>query len=125
MKVIGLNNKEYNLKLSRKTKPSSSLHEKVRQILKAEHPMHLFYEEVRIPGSKLKLDFYVPEYNLMIEVQGRQHDEYVGHFHKNKFGFVSSLKRDKMKREWCELNNFKLLELRDGDWSEQIRTATC
>lgn len=127
MKVLGLNGKTYNLKLIRKEfKQRSKGHIEVRVIIAELFPLHLWYEEVGLPGSGgLKSDFYIPELNLMIEVQGRQHNEYVQFFHKNKMGFLNSKKRDLNKVKWCELNNIRLVKLNDGeDWRLKLREAT-
>ena len=129
MKVIGLNNKIYNLSLPKivlkddQTKRSKP-HLRAKEILGGLFRGELIYEEVGLPGSgRLKVDFYVPRHSLMVEVQGRQHSEYVGHFHKNKLAFLKQLKRDQNKRKWCELNQIVLVELYDGDWEEQLRGA--
>lgn len=123
MKVTGLNGKTYNLKLVRKELAQRSKgHIAVRLLIAELYPLHLWYEEVTLPGSGgLKSDFYLPELGLMIEVQGRQHEEYVKFFHKNKMGFLNSKKRDLNKVKWCELNQIRLVRLYDGDdWREKL-----
>ena len=54
--------------------------------------------------DKLQLDFYIPEYNAAIEVQGEQH------FKENNFfdKLNEQLKRDNKKRKLCEENNVRL-----------------
>jgi len=64
---------------------------------------------VRYKGQQLFFDFFIKNYNILIEVQGRQHSEYVSHFHGDKKGFVESRKRDNMKLAYCEDNNFSLV----------------
>ena len=56
----------------------------------------------------LSLDFYLPDYNIAIECQGRQHFESVLDFGGDKT-FQESKKRDKIKLELCKKNNVKLL----------------
>ena len=57
--------------------------------------------------NKLRLDFYLPDYNIAIECQGRQHFEIV-----ESFGGVEGIKyiqnNDKIKKILCEKNNLKL-----------------
>jgi hypothetical protein len=120
-------NREYNLKLPKivlldDQRKRSSLHLKARALIKEIFPGELLYEEVSIPG-RLKLDFFLPKLRLAVEVQGEQHFRYNKFFHKNKTLFLKSLRRDKQKKEFCELNQFTLVELHDGDWTEQLRSA--
>lgn len=49
--------------------------------------------------STLFVDFVIHELKLAIEVQGRQHFEYVPHFHKNMQGFEASQRRDAAKAQ--------------------------
>lgn len=51
MKVIGLNGKTYNLKLVRKELAQKSKgHIQVRLLIAEVYPLHLWYEEVTLPG---------------------------------------------------------------------------
>ena len=52
----------------------------------------------------LELDIYYPQYGFAIEVQGKQHEQYVKHFHKNEEDFKKQLIRDQLKRELCNEN---------------------
>jgi len=68
----------------------------------------------------LRFDFYLPEHNVCIEYQGRQHYEPV-----DFFGGVSGLEnrqyRDKIKEEYCIDNNIQLLKIRyDEDVSNVL-----
>ena len=69
---------------------------------------------------KLKCDFYLPSYNLIIEYNGIQHYE-----PREQFGGEKGFKRvqisDKLKREFCLKNNIRLLEIRyDEDVYEKL-----
>jgi len=66
---------------------------------------------VRYKGQQLFFDFFIKNYNILIEVQGRQHSEYVSHFHGDKKGFVESKKRDNMKIAYCADNNISLVTI--------------
>ena len=58
--------------------------------------------------SKMKLDFYLPEYNIAIECQGEQHFKPIEHFGGNEeFKMVSI--RDKRKRKLCDENHIKII----------------
>lgn len=56
----------------------------------------------------LSLDFYLPQYNIGIECQGRQHFEVVSTFGGEK-GYEESLERDTKKLNLCKENGLKLL----------------
>lgn len=135
MKVVGLNNREYNLNLSKHIKNKlqsnkSSLHLKARELLSECFHGYEIYEEVKLPGSTnpknksvLFLDFFIPSLKIGVEVHGRQHFEYTPYFHKDKLGFLNHLYRDGLKTEWCEKNEIKLIELKYDEielWRIQI-----
>ncbi|CAG8510757.1 16471_t:CDS:1 [Racocetra persica] len=53
---------------------------------------------------RLELDIYYPQYGFAIEVQGKQHKQYVKYFHKSEKNFGEQLIRDQLKRELCDEN---------------------
>ena len=61
----------------------------------------------------LSYDFYLPDYNILIEYQGIQHYESINIKGSGKY---SNLKKqqlhDKLKREYAKNNGYKLLELK-------------
>ena len=58
--------------------------------------------------GKLELDFYLPEYNIAIECQGRQHYEAIDYFGgASKFDYTK--KCDAHKQQLCKKNGVKLL----------------
>ena len=71
-----------------------------------------YKQEKTFKGMKdmglLKCDFYLPQYNLVIEYNGIQHYEPVSVFGGEE-GFLSSQKRDKIKAEYLKENNIDLL----------------
>lgn len=85
---------------------------KVRQILeeygiKFEQEKTLPYLEYKMP---LYFDFFIPEYNIAIEYQGPQHFKPIDFF-GGKEAFREQQTRDKIKREWCKINNIELIEV--------------
>jgi predicted RNA-binding Zn-ribbon protein involved in translation (DUF1610 family) len=58
----------------------------------------------------LKFDFYLPDKNIIIEFQGKQHFKPVPFWGGLK-SFKLSQKRDKLKKEYCKEKNIKLLEI--------------
>lgn len=61
-------------------------------------------------NGNLSYDFYLPDYNLLIECQGIQHESW----RKNwitKEDFEKQLEHDRRKREYAKKNNINLLEI--------------
>ena len=60
--------------------------------------------------DRLRFDFYIPEKNICIEYQGKQHYEPVKHWRGEK-GFKNLKIRDQIKRDFCKENNIRLIEI--------------
>jgi len=106
----------------------SSLHLLARKLITQQYPTLQLLEEVPIPVKKSDnyfLDFYLPILKTAVEVHGEQHYKFVGFYHSSKLGFLKSQKRDREKKEWCDINNIKYIELpyneSENEWSERIR----
>lgn len=61
--------------------------------------------------KKLRFDFYIPELNLCIEIQGIQHYKPNKLFHRKGNSLEQQQHKDKIKREFCKSNGIRLLEL--------------
>lgn len=57
--------------------------------------------------GRQSLDFYLPQYNIAIECQGKQHFNSVEHFGGEK-EFQKLLRRDKIKKQKCESNKLQI-----------------
>lgn len=92
----------------------SSLHLQARDIIRNIFPTMQILEEVTIPLRKsesLFLDFYIPLTKTCIEVHGEQHYRFVAFYHPNMLSFLKGQKRDRDKKEWCEINGINYIEL--------------
>jgi len=92
----------------------SSLHIKARELIKKTYPTMQILEEVTIRTSKSEvsyLDFYVPLIKTCIEVHGEQHYRFTPFYHANKIAFLKAQKKDNQKKEWCEINSIRFIEL--------------
>lgn len=58
----------------------------------------------------LPFDFYLPDYNLIIEIMGEQHEHPVELFGGNKT-FEKTIYHDKIKREYLKSNNIDILDI--------------
>lgn len=96
---------------------------KIREILdeysfKYEQEKTLPYLEYKMP---LYFDFYLPEQNIAIEFQGPQHFKAIDFFGGQK-AFEDQKIRDQIKRDWCKVNNVRLIEVEfHKDIFEQLK----
>ena len=72
----------------------------------------IFYErEKTFPGMAdarpLRLDFYLPDYNVAIEYQGKQHFEPISHFGGDDT-LKNAQRRDAIKLRFCQANDIEL-----------------
>lgn len=93
---------------------SSQLEIKTKNVLEKhniKYEIQIKYEDLLGLGNgNLSYDFYLPDYNLLIECQGIQHESW----RKNwitKEDFEKQLEHDRRKREYAKKNNINLLEI--------------
>lgn len=74
----------------------------------------LFIKQYKIEDCKfykpLPFDFYLPDYNMIIEYDGIQHFEIVKHFGGYE-GFIDRKIRDSIKNIYCKNNSIKLIRI--------------
>lgn len=58
----------------------------------------------------LPFDFYLPDYNLIIEIMGEQHEHPVNYFGGEE-AFKKCIQHDKMKRDYLKINNINILDI--------------
>ena len=73
------------------------------------------FEEFRVLGTQLTLDFYNHTRKIAIEVQGAQHLEFVKHFHKTRANFLRQIRRDDKKMDFCNINDIEFLQIYPDD----------
>ena len=121
MKFFDASGRSRNLKNAKKylidwDKPSrSKFQTSVKEFLRPYWKNDIVFEEFRVVGSRLTLDFYNADKKIAVEVQGAQHTKYVKFFHKNRLKYSEQLKRDEKKLEFCKANNIKLAEIYPQD----------
>jgi very-short-patch-repair endonuclease len=96
-------------------KSRSKFQLQVKQFLKKYWQGDVVFEELKIVGTRLSLDFFNANKKVAIEVQGQQHFTYVPFFHGNRANYLSQIKRDVKKFEFCELNKINLVEIYPKD----------
>jgi len=78
------------------SKPQSLLAEIIAELF----PTYKLSEEFHI-GDRLRLDIFIKDIGLACEYMGRQHREYVPHFHRTIEEFRNAVQRDKDKAVRC------------------------
>jgi hypothetical protein len=104
-------------------RPRSKYHIFAREEIKNVYGSYSILEEVRIPGTILYLDFFIPLLDLAVEVHGEQHYKYIPFFHETKLEYYKSLKRDSDKIKFCEINNIRIVILKYDErenWRNQL-----
>ncbi len=78
--------------------------DKVYNILKELFPHNIILKEhyLYYKGTRLFFDYFIKDLGIFIEVQGRQHTEFVKHFHGNKKGYLNHKNRDNLKIQYVE-----------------------
>ena len=75
----------------------------------------LVYEEMPLVGTRLRLDIANYTKKIAVEVQGAQHGKFNAFFHRTRSDFRRQLERDDKKEKWCEVNNYKLIQIFESD----------
>ena len=122
MKFKTLNGKERYLKNAKKylinweAQSKSKLQWNVKQFLIPYWKYDIVFEELRIVSTRLSLDFFNASKKIAVEVQGKQHLTYTPYFHgTNRQNWVTQLKRDDLKLDFCLTNGIKLIEIYETD----------
>ena len=62
-------------------------------------------------GGRFRYDFYLPAYNVLIEIDGEQHFKQVTKFQKNKSDFLKQQENDRRKNSYALANNITLIRI--------------
>lgn len=92
---------------------------KIKEILKE---LNISFEEQKtfedcIFINNLYFDFYLPDYNLLIEYDGEQHFKPI-EFFGGKQKFEEQQKRDNFKNNYCLINNIRLIRIPYSDYQK-------
>ena len=67
----------------------------------------------------MSFDFYLSEYNILIEFDGVQHYHPIPFF-GGLNGLLLRQKRDKIKNDYCKINNIRLIRIKYDENVEEI-----
>ena len=91
---------------------TSSLEEYIIKILQKEKIK--FQREKTFPDLKFgyyRFDFFLLQYNLLIEVDGAQHYKFSKIFHKKRQDFLKAQERDRRKNSYALSHNIPLYRI--------------
>ena len=96
--------------------------EKIKNILSQNNIIYesqKTFEDCRFPDTNMlaRFDFYLPNYNILIEYDGKQHYQYTNSGWNTEENFLKTQNRDKYKNEWCKNNNIKLIRIPYTDFN--------
>ncbi len=96
----------------------SAIANKVYELLKELFPYNVLIKEhyLYYKGSRLFFDYFIKDLGVLIEVQGRQHFEFVKHFHGSKDNLFKQKDRDNLKIAYVQENKkLCLVRFYDGE----------
>lgn len=77
-----------------------------------KHQYRMHIDEKLFSRNNLKVDFYLPIHNIIIEFNGIQHYKYEPFFHRDGDAFGRQVDRDKRLKEYCKRNKIKLIVIK-------------
>jgi len=105
--------RKYRINWSKKAPSNGSQY--VKDFIRYNFGNDIWFEEYRVPGTLLKIDFLNATRCFAIEFHGKQHEEYSKFFHRSRAGYRNSIKRDIKKAEFLQNNKYKLIEIYEED----------
>lgn len=84
----------------------------IKRILDLSNISYIPQYEVTYKGKNLFYDFYLPDKELFIEVDGKQHRENLSFFYKNDSQYKSRISLDKIKNEFIDSHSDSLKLIR-------------
>lgn len=87
----------------------------VKEFLHPYWKSDIVFEELKLVGTRMSFDFYNANKKIAVEVQGKQHTEYVKFFHGSRAKYLEQLKRDDKKLRFCQVNDITLVEIYPKD----------
>ena len=76
----------------------------------SQYPIKL--EKQLFSRSNLRVDFYLPNSNAIIEFNGKQHYKRMDFFHSSDDDFAIQVDRDKRLRQYCKKHKINLIEIK-------------
>ena len=94
----------------------SNFQKSVKKFFKKYWAHHQVFEEMPIPGTRLRCDLINLTLRILVESNGTQHESYHKFFHRGNVDlFLDQMNCDIEKRRWAEQNDFKIVEIYEAD----------
>lgn len=90
----------------------SKYEEKIIQILlkeKIQFVREKTFEDLR--QGKFRFDFYLPQFHILIEIDGEQHFQQIKKFQKTRQDFLKQQERDRKKNSYCLAHKIPLYRI--------------
>jgi hypothetical protein len=89
------------------------------KIIQLLQELNIFYETQKTFNScrfldsnaMARFDFYLPQYNLLIEYNGEQHYYFTDSGWNTQEAYETTVRHDQYKKQWCEENNIRLITI--------------
>lgn len=94
----------------------SKFQQNVKHFFKPYWHLDNCVEEFPVLGTKLRCDIINFDKMIAVEVDGNFHNRYSSFHHKNRVGFLNSLKRDSEKESWLKLNKIFIIRINENDF---------
>lgn len=110
-----LANKKNNINIENRYENISNLEEKVADWLKNNkiyYTRQKTFKDLKYK-SALRFDFYLIDYNIIIEVDGKQHEDKLNFYNTNDI-----IIRDNIKNEYCKQKGIKLLRIKENSFDK-------
>ena len=125
MLFFGIDGKQYAISTEKKRYRmpfnASNLHREAHDYVKDNFGHYDVLHEFPVAGSKMRFDMFLPQLNMAVEAQGKQHDNYTKHFHKTHKAFAESIMRDEKKKQFCLRNQISLYHyMSDGTFKQVV-----
>lgn len=73
---------------------------------------HVLLDKKLFSRSKLRVDFYLPDMNTIIEFHGVQHYKEIPFFHRRSDDFARQVDRDRRLCQYCKQHKINLIEIK-------------
>jgi hypothetical protein len=116
---VDVRQSSYPISLGGKSKLQLELGKKLQEL----YPYDVILEEFPVPGSRMRVDFFVPGKRLLYEADGAQHDNFIPFFHGDKATsnkYAGQVIRDSSKETWAEMNGFSLNRIKTVKEIEEL-----
>jgi hypothetical protein len=113
-RVTSKNCEKYRMKWEKKSR--SKYQFDLKTFLKPYLSSHVVYEEFPVYGSRMTIDIFDATTKVAYEMQGEAHTKFIEHFHGTVNHYLSQIKRDHQKENWCNLNGIKYVEIFPTDF---------